>query len=909
MADTGSGEPRIWLAETKYHPPLLREDILPRQHLLTDLSSLLSSHPLTLLSAPAGYGKTTLLATLYSTYPDLSLAWLSLDEEDNDPARFLTAIVLALQRLNPTFGTTAQSLLTSLPNPGVEVQRVMSVLINDVLESLPDPFTLVLDDLHLIFEPAIFVGLNYLLEHIPPQMHLVVSSRRDPALALARLRARGQVAELRLDRLRFTDEEALAFLNDQLGLGLSPAEVGLLQSRTEGWAVGLRLLAGSLDQVASPEERASFIQHLAQIDHHIFDFLAEEVFGRQEPGVKDFLLKTSILPELTAALCQAVTEQTDAAILLEEIYRRNLFLVRMRIQPVSQHSAPRPSDSPGHQLTYRYHDLFAEFLRHKLQQVWPQLLPDLHLRAARAQSDPSKAVGHYLAAERWSEAAELIMQIGAEMFTRGYIDTLSRWINTLPAPVRESHPQLLHYLSSCAIWKGDWSHVQPLLERALVGFEAAGDEAGQGEVLANLATYALIQGDLERGIMLSDQALAYDISLHTRVQSLLGRASFHMERGDELQSVRDFNAAMALIQETGDLDLHHLMNFPYFDAGFAFLPGGLEHMERFCRQARDLVGDEISPVRQLIEEMRTALHLIRGNLVDAIRTGEKALALRERLGGHPFLGIEADLFLIVAHTARGDFATVETLLDSLLERVDLTNIFTVDAADLLFSVGRIRWQQGRLKEAHEIYDLMCTIEDPRRDFPAARICRAWMLSLLEIAEGRYEQAERILRQPEILEQKDRRTTFSGSTRLMLARLYLMLNRRDEALVELAPVLAYHEQLGIPFTILMEGQSIVPLLRLAVERGVQETYAAHLLDLLGAAGETRPVYVSHTGETLTPREVEILQLVMAGHSNQAVADQLVISVWTVKSHLTKIYRKVDVTSRTQAIARARQLPLG
>jgi LuxR family maltose regulon positive regulatory protein len=184
-----------------------------------------------------------------------------------------------------------------------------------------------------------------------------------------------------------------------------------------------------------------------------------------------------------------------------------------------------------------------------------------------------------------------------------------------------------------------------------------------------------------------------------------------------------------------------------------------------------------------------------------------------------------------------------------------------------------------------------------------------MWSLLEMAEGRYEEAERALRQPEVLEQKDRRSTIGGSTRLMLARLYLLQNRREEALAELAPVLTYHEQLGLPFSILMEGQSIVPILRLATEQGVHESYATHLLELLGITGEPRPVYISDTGATLTVREVEVLRLVMAGYSNREISEQLVISVWTVKSHLTQIYRKVDVTSRTQAVARARELGLG
>jgi LuxR family maltose regulon positive regulatory protein len=903
--DNLPGEHRGWFVETKYHPPFLREDIIPRQPLLADLHSLLTSLPLTLLSAPAGYGKTTLLASFYSTYPDLSLAWCSLDEQDNDPIRFLTALSGALQRLNPNFVLTTQSLLSRLPTPGIEVEHVMSVLINDVVDTASDPFALILDDLHQISEPAIFVGLNYLIEHMPSQMHLVVASRRDPALALARLRARGQVAELRLARLRFSNQEVMTFLNDRLGLDLSPTDIDLLQSRTEGWAVGLRLLAGSLHHVTSPEDRKTFIKHLAQIDRHIFDFLTEEVFSLQDVEVKDFLLKTSILPELTPVLCQAVTGLSDAESMLEAVYRRNLFLVRIdSLPPKSLNKGV--SELPFPELTYRYHDLFAEFLRHKLHQKWPELVPDLHLRAARAQSDPRWAVNHYLAAERWSEAAAIIEQIGTEMFTLGYMDTLSRWINTLPAAVSENHPRLLHYLSSCAIWKGNWLEVQPLLERAFQGFEAAGDEAGQGEMLTNLATYALLEADLDRSSKLFDQSLEYSTSPPIRVQSLLGRASVNLELGDWAHAERDFKSAMALVEKSGELDLLHLVNFPYFDSGFAFLPDGLEHLKKIYYQAKALVGEEVSPLRLIIEENITSLYLISGQVDETIRSAEHAITLREKLGGHPFLGMEPDLYLIIAHSIRGEFVSITQLLDSVLDKVELSNTPTVDITYLLLELGRIYWLQGRMERAGEIYDLMCTIEDPRRDFPAARICRAWMLSMLEVAEGRYSEAERILRQPEILQQEDHLSKASGCTGLMLARLYLIQNRQEDALAELGPVLTYHEQWGIPLTILFEGQSIVPLLRLAIENDLHAAYAAYLLEILLAADGARPVHVPYTGESLTPREVEILQLVVTGFSNQAIADQLFLSIWTVKSHLTKIYRKLDASSRSQAIARAHEL---
>jgi LuxR family maltose regulon positive regulatory protein len=463
-------QPSDWLVQTKLRPPLPRSDVIPRPRLLAALRDGLISRRLTLLSAPTGYGKTTLLAEWIHHHP-AQIAWLRLDEGDNDPALFLAYLVAALQRLHPACGATAQTLLTSLPGlsvdrqgADVQAQRIVGVLINDVLETLPDPFALILDDLHLVTEPAVYLALDYLLEHLPPQMHLAVATRHDPPLALARLRARGQLAELRLPALRFTLDEATAFLNETLRLGLTADDLAALQARTEGWPVGLRLLAGSLNRIPTPADRAAFIAHLAHTDRHVFDFLADEVLSRQEPAVRTFLLETSILFELTPARCQAVTGRNDAPAILEDLYRRSLFLVAV--------------DAAG--TTFRFHALFAEFLRQRLAQEMPDRVCHLHRRAAETQADPSRAMRHYLAAEMWEEATQAIMQASMQLYQQGLVDTLAGWVRALPPPVREAHPGLLGELLSRALFKGELEEAQSLLERLMQVHEAAGDEEAQG---------------------------------------------------------------------------------------------------------------------------------------------------------------------------------------------------------------------------------------------------------------------------------------------------------------------------------------------------------------------------------------------------------------------------------------------
>ncbi len=359
----------------------------------------MASHRLTLISAPAGYGKTTLATSLAHTATDFTITWLALDEDDNDPTIFFVSLIAALQQLNPACGRTIQSLLGNQATPNLDAKRVMRMLINVILESLPEPFALILDDLHLIINPTILQALDYLLERLPEQMRLITTTRVDPPLALARLRARGHMAELGPPDLRFTLKEMDDLLNGQLGLDLSGQDLQTIQTSTEGWVAGLHLLTTSLAQLPTSSQRAILITRKVHANRHIFDLLAEEVLNRQPPILRRFLLETSILSELTPELCQAVTGQADAPLILEEIYRRNLFVVA--VDDLAFASSP----------TYRYQALFGEFLRRQLAQEQPDQLGELHRRAAETHTIPAQVIAHYLVAEQWKAAAQVIEQI------------------------------------------------------------------------------------------------------------------------------------------------------------------------------------------------------------------------------------------------------------------------------------------------------------------------------------------------------------------------------------------------------------------------------------------------------------------------------------------------------------------
>lgn len=906
----------LWLAQTKLQPPQLRSDLIARQDLLAALQQAAGSHRLTLVSAPAGYGKTTLLASLTHASPEIPSAWLSLDREDNDPGSFFNAVIAALQRLNPASGVTTQTVLASLTNPTAEVRRVIGVLINDILESLPAAFLFILDDLHVLTEPAIFQALDYLLERMPAHMRLLIGARHDPPLALARLRSREELAEFRLDALRFNLAETTALLNQQLRLGLSADDLTTLYQRTEGWAAGLRLLAGSLQGRRPFGERSDFITRLAQSRRYIFNLLAEEVLRQQPPELRTFLLETSILPELTSPLCQAVTGRPDAAVMLEELYRRNLFLTV--VEPAdkgtdnrsSRHQevllfSPSPNPLISHSPTYRFHDLFADFLRDELAQQMPERLPDLHRRAAAAQTAPTRAIRHYLAAGLWDEAAQTIEQVGQQLLAQGWLASLQTWIDSLPPTVREARPWLAYLLGVCAWHQRRLAAAAVHLEQARAGFERQNAAADLGQSLAYLAELAFFEADFPRGLALIERALACPIPAHTRVKLLVERARMAHFQSEFDQADGDLDAALQISRSSGDLDALHTL-LEGFIPSFVALPGGLDRLEQLCRLAEVGISGEGQLLQVVVEEQRMMLHLYRGEIAPALQSGSQAQILGERLGGRPpwqFWTLHA--FLLTAHLSCGGRAQAGRIIEQLLAQQDDLNPWA--KGGFLYLLGHACWLLGREPEARQLLQQVTQMEFPTSSI-ISHLLVTMARSLLELIAGRSPAAKRALEEAVALEVKMPVFNLFGSARVLLADLYLKMGLPEATLAEVTTALAEVEAQGAPGRILMEGSAAVPALRLAVERDRSAMLASRLLETLetGVKSEPQPVAVPDTGETLSGREVEVLRLLAAGASNQEMAETLVLSIHTVKRHVANILAKLNVASRTQAAARAREL---
>ena len=432
------------LLTTKLYRPPVSPTLVTRPHLIQRLDEGLHlHHRLTLISAPAGFGKTTLLSD-WLCHVDRPAAWISLDEADNDLARFLAYLVAALQTLDARIGQAAQAMLQAPQPPALEPW--LTSLANDIT-AYSQPFILVLDDYHAIETPTIHQALAFLLDHPPPQMHLVLASRADPPLPLARLRGRGQLTELHAADLRFTYDETAAFLNKAMALDLSVEQVQALEQRTEGWVTGLHLAALSIQ---GRSDVPAFIAAFAGSHRYILDYLTEEVLNRQTKEVRDFLLHTSILHRFSSGLCDAVRSGAGSQATLAYLEQNNLFVLPLDDQ----------------QRWYRYHHLLADLLRQRLQQEKPDLVPVLHRRASQwyeHQGLMAEAVSHALTPGDFARAAGLIQRAGWRTLTRGEMATILRWMAALPDAFVRSRPRL-SLLHAWALAKsGQLDSVEPCL--------------------------------------------------------------------------------------------------------------------------------------------------------------------------------------------------------------------------------------------------------------------------------------------------------------------------------------------------------------------------------------------------------------------------------------------------------------
>ncbi len=887
------------LIETKLRPPRAAGVRLARPRLSTRFRDLLA-RPLTIVSAPAGFGKTTLLVEWHEALLDgAGTAWLSLDAGDNDPDRFARylaeAVDRATRRLLPQGEDDGRG-VARWPE-GLTLEAVVEVLLGRLYE-LGEPVVLFLDDYHFIGASRVHAGLGQLVEHLPEHLHLVIGSRRDPPLPLARLRARQQLAEVRADELRFTAPETAGFFEQAAGLALSEAELQTLASRTEGWIAALQLAAHSVQR---RRESGDFVESFSGSHRFVFDYLAEEVFAALDEATQSFLLQTSPLSRLSGPICDAVTGGTDGALRLEDLHRSNLFTIAL--------------DEERH--WYRYHHLFGDFLRRLLQERMAGMIPDLHRRAAAWFEDEGlidEALQHAVASGDAQTAFRVIDRVLPAAVLRGEYGAAARWLGDLPRRDVESRPRLAIPLAVTQLMEGRVQlprRIAKQVEDVLDGRLPLPHPMSESERANHRGALALIRAYIARyegrslhdTLAITDQALAElpDSDLRARAWLHFLRAVIlfeHWQPDAEAQisagvercfSAGHLSGAVGLLT----LTVHRLM-----------LRGQLREAEQHVGRALEQGYERHAlPALGLLHAVAGDLYYERGRLDLAEREIRRDIELGAP-GAAPGLFVPSEATLVRILMARGERDAAREMLLGWSERAHSVEtrqggrFFPALEADLRLRLEGLDSFALDWSERPEDPDIPVLASE----YPRLVRARIWRTA------GRHRDA--LATALAVLEsaQAHGRGGRALEARVQAALALDALRRTDDAMQVLRPALILAQREGYLRTFVDEGDAIVGLLQRAVRDNEHSGYASRLLGMIPLAGQSAAVG-SQDGaalDALSDRELEVLKLLAQGLANREMADALVVSLDTVKTHLRHIYEKLDVHSRTQAVSRAREI---
>jgi LuxR family maltose regulon positive regulatory protein len=895
------------LATKLYIPPPRPKAVL-RPHLLARLNEgLAAGRKLTLITAPAGFGKSTLVSA-WVAGGARAIAWLSLDAGDNDPARFLAYLVAALQTLFAGIGAGVMAALESPQPPPTE--PLLTALLNEIA-AVRQEFILVLDDYHAIDAAPVDKGLAFLLEHQPRQMHLVIATREDPQLPLARCRARGQLTELRAADLRFTPAEAAEFLNQGMGLNLSADDIVALETRTEGWIAGLQLAALALQGTLSMQghaarDTAGFIKSFTGTHRFVLDYLVEEVLGQQTARVQAFLLRTSILDRLCGPLCDAVLAVSTAAgqEVLEYLERANLFSV--------------PLDSERR--WYRYHHLFGDLLRQRLGQTLAAgEIAGLHVRASQWYEDHAldlEAFHHAAAADDIARAVRLMESKGMPLHLPGAATAVLNWLESLPTTVLNARPALWWKQAELLLSIGQTIGAEEKLQATEVALAAAAlpgaaldDQTRDliGRIAVVRAGLALAQHQAETILVQTRRALEYlrPDSLPYRCEAIQTMGYAHYLQGDRVAAGQAYAEALAIAQASGNM-----LNTILVTTNL----GQIQQLENQLHRAAEtyqrvlqLIGD-YSPANAGVAYFGLARICYEWNDLDAAEQhGEHCLQLARQYNQFINRFIMCGVFLARLKLVRGDVDGATALLTQAEQSARQHN-FVRRLPDVAAVQVLVLLRQGdlaaaaHLAETHALPVSQARVHLAQGD-PAAALAR--LEPYRQQVETRHWQDERL------------KVMVLQSVALHAAALQTD-GGKDKAVQLLGEVLALAEPGGFIRLFVDEGEPMRLLMadvRVWLEkqtRGQDQKRLGYVDRLLtafpqpAAMPRAKVANLSSTmPEPLSPRELEILKLIAQGLSNREIGERLFLALDTVKGHNRRIFDKLQVQSRTEAIARAHE----
>ena len=915
------------LLMTKLYIPFPGKYLVHRARLIEKLDQCLEPGcRLTLVSAPAGFGKTSLVSAWAANAKALDarrvVAWLSIDAGDNDPVTFWNYVIAALQVHLPEVGEKTLSLLSE---QGPDLEGKLAFLIND-LHQISQPCVLVLDDYHLIRSPVIHQSLAFFTEHAPLHMHLLIASRTDPPLPMALLRGRGQLLEIRLSDLRFSDEDADSYLNAHIGLNLNAPSVRALNQKTEGWIAGLQMAAlamqdlGPHDHTSGQEKAAGFITSFSGSNRFILDYLIEEVLNRQPEPVQRFLIYTSILDRLCGPLCDALLQggeegSSNAQATLEYLESCNLFIFPMDQQ----------------RCWYRYHQLFADLLRKHLAQTAPGAAADLHRRAVQWYEENgliTNAIWHAFQIPDEPKAAALVAQVTEVMWGRGEHATLLAWMNALPDVEKRSYPSLLTFQVSMLISAGKLQEAEaciPILEEYIASVLQTG--TAQSALMGNVAALRTYIASFYRDwpalyahAQTALQNLTRDEDAGQRCGVSLVLANAFLTEG----KLEDAGQAFAEAIDAGKKSRKPAMMLTGYAnlAMVRWLQGNLGSAAQVCQEGRKLIEQyhfDRSPMAVDLQLTWGVIRCEQGALDEAEPVINQALAvaLEQKFIWPGVWGYQAQARLLLA---RGDWQGAEAVVQSALQLAEMHEVparLSCLAAGLL---AKIWLHQGKTSQVAHYLNARNIQPDGEIQFP--RQSEYLALARLQWMQGDVDEAflvlDRILQWAELQQQTG---TLLGAL-LLKAILLQSKGKLPQSLSLLERALALAEQGEYIQAFVEEGKPMAVLLREALSRGrflqvARQLLAAFPDDIAEESGvsfvepePSRPVssQIIPLVEPLSRREMETLRLIAEGYSNKEIAQRLFISLRTVKYYSTGLYNKLGVDSRMQAVNRARELGL-